>query len=81
LFTKPWQVLELDDHTVIARCHYFKSMLASSFIGKEADENTVVMDSEVDHEDAFNMFVEFLYTTSYSLPDGYDTSAKATLHV
>ena len=55
-------------------------MLASSFIGKEMEENTVTMDSEVDHEDAFNMFVEFLYKSSYSPPEGYDISAKAILH-
>ena len=55
-------------------------MLASSFIGKEAEENAVTLDSEVDHEDAFNMFVEFLYTSSYLPPEGYDIAAKAILH-
>jgi hypothetical protein len=53
-------------------------MLSSSFIGKEAEENTVTWDSEVDHEDASNMFVEFLYISSYSSPEGYDVLAKAT---
>lgn len=70
----------LHKNALIARSHYFKHMLASSFIGKEVEDNTVILDSEFDHEDAFNIFVEFLYTSSYSPPEGYDVSAKASLH-
>lgn len=50
-------------------------MLSSPFIAKEVDENTVVMDSVVD-EDAFYMFVEFLYTSSYIPLEELDLAAR-----
>jgi hypothetical protein len=55
-------------------------MLASLFVCKEVDQNTVVLDSAVDHEDAFNMFVEFLYMASYIPPEELDLAARCILH-
>jgi hypothetical protein len=70
----------LHKNVLTARCPYFKKMLASLFVCKEVDQNTVVLDSAVDHEDAFNMFVEFLYMASYIPPEELDLAARCILH-
>ena len=55
-------------------------MLASSFISKEVADNTVIMDSPVDCEDAFNMFVEFAYMSEYIAPEVYNLTQRCILH-
>lgn len=48
------------------RSPYFAALL--SFAGKEGAKNRVVLEEEVDTDDAFRMFVEFIYMDDYTPP-------------
>jgi hypothetical protein len=55
-------------------------MLSSPLPCREIIEGVVVMDSTVDNEDAFNMCVEYLYTSSYVPPANLGFETRCILH-
>ena len=44
-------------------------------------ERTIVMDSELDNEQAFAMFVEYIYTSDYDVPVDSEFLATCVIHV
>jgi hypothetical protein len=65
---------------LILKSPYFSTLLSSSFAGVEIASGTITLDSAVDTDSAFQMFVEFLYHSNYDPPKGVRRDGRCLLH-
>jgi hypothetical protein len=69
----------LHKEILISKSLYFKNLLSSTFKGVEEASGVLTLDSHVDTDDAFQMFVEYIYLSDYD-PPSPDRDGKCLLH-
>lgn len=64
---------------LIRRCPYFRSLCSFS-AAADSTSNSTYLDTAVDTEQAFDMFVEYIYGDTYAPPEYLADSWKAQVH-
>jgi BTB/POZ domain len=70
----------LHKEALISKSPYFSTLLSSPLAGVEVTSGVVTLDSEVDSDAAFQMFVEYLYHSDYNPPREAGRDSRCLLH-